>query len=282
MNIYYENSNGQTVTLLGDGLTFIDVMDLYTWEWSYSLSNRITGYGGDAADFARYPRTFELELRMRGMSKEDFLRQVNTLHDVTEADMIACNPGRLYVDDQYLTCYLAVAGAKPTHPKNSNFMTRNVTVLAVEPYWCTPVQITINPSTDVQTNDNGKKFNLKYSYRYGTGVSGSTIINDHYAPAPAIIQFFGPAANPSITIAGVTYGVNETLTATDRLVIDQIKHKIYKVSETGIKTNAFDSRNKAFDIFAPIPVGSNTIVYSGDFVVQITMIQQRSELRWTA
>lgn len=282
MNIYYENSNGQTVTLLGDGLTFIDVMDLYTWEWSYSLSNRITGYGGDASDFARYPRTFELELRMRGMSKEDFLRQVNTLHDVTEADMIACNPGRLYVDDQYLTCYLAVAGAKPTHPKNSNFMTRNVTVLAVEPYWCTPVQITINPSTDVQTNDNGKKFNLKYSYRYGTGVSGSTIINDHYAAAPAIIQFFGPAANPSITIAGVTYGVNETLTATDRLVIDQIKHKIYKVSETGIKTNAFDSRNKAFDIFAPIPVGSNTIVYSGDFVVQITMIQQRSELRWTA
>lgn len=282
MNIYYENSNGQTVTLLGDGLTFIDVMDLYTWEWSYSLSNRITGYGGDASDFARYPRTFEMELRMRGMSKEDFLRQVNTLHDVTEADMIACNPGRLYVDDQYLTCYLAVAGAKPTHPKNSNFMTRNVTVLAVEPYWCTPIQITINPSTDVQTNDNGKKFNLKYSYRYGTGVSGSTIINDHYAAAPAIIQFFGPAANPSITIAGVTYGVNETLTATDRLVIDQIKHKIYKVSETGIKTNAFDSRNKAFDIFAPIPVGSNTIVYSGDFVVQITMIQQRSELRWTA
>ena len=155
-------------------------------------------------------------------------------------------------------------------------------MLAVEPYWCTPVQITINPTTDQPSNENGKKFNLKYSYRYGTGLSGATIINDHYAAAPAIMQFFGPVANPSITIAGVTYGVDVTLTATDRLVIDQITHKIYTVSETGVKTNAFDNRNKAFDIFAPIPVGSNSVIYSGDFVVQITMIQQRSELRWTA
>lgn len=282
MEVKYTNSAGQTVILYGDGLTYIDIMDLHEWEWSYSLSNRITGMGGDASDFARFPRTFDLELRMRGMNREEFLNRVNTLHDITEADMISGDPGRLYVDDQYLTCYLAVAGKKPNHLKNSNFMTRTVTVLAVEPYWCTPVQVTINPATDQPTNENGKKFNLKYAYRYGTSVSGTTIINNHYSAAPAVMQFFGPVANPSITIAGVTYGVDVTLTATDRLVIDQIKHKIYTVSETGVKTSVFNSRNKQFDIFTPIPVGSNNILYSGDFKVQITMIQQRSELRWTA
>ena len=256
-------------------------MELHTWEWGYSLSNRITGFGGDASDFVRTPRTFELNLRMRGMSRTDFVNQANRLHDITEADIIAGAPGRLYVDDQYLTCYLAVSGGKPDHPRGSNFLTREVVVLAVEPYWCTPVQITVNPTTDQPSNENGKKFDLKYSYRYGTGLSGTSIINDHYAAAPAIMQFFGPVANPAITIAGVTYGVNVTLTATDRLVIDQIAHKIYTVSETGVKINAFDARNKSYDIFAPIPVGSNNIVYSGDFVVQITMIQQRSELKWT-
>lgn len=282
MNIRYENSAGRAFTLYGDGLTFIDPMELHEWEWGYSLSNRITGYGGDASDFTRHPRTFDLGLRMRGMNRQEFLNQVNTLHDITEADMIAGQPGRLYVDDQYLTCYLAVAAKAPNHPKNSNFMTRTVTVLATEPYWCTPVQVTINPSTNQATNENGKTFNLKYAYRYGTGLSGATIINNHYSAAPAIIRFFGPVSNPAITIGGVTYGVNVTLTATDQLVIDQLTHKIYTVSETGQKTSVFNSRNKAFDIFAPIPVGSSNIIYSGDFVVSITMIQQRSELRWTA
>lgn len=282
MRVYYQNSAGQTFTLYGDGLTYIDVMDLHSWEWSYSLANRITGFGGDASYFARHPRTFDLDLRMRGMNHDEFLTQMNTFHDITEADIISNTPGRLYVDDQYLVCYLAVSGDKPNHLKNSNFATRSVTVLAVEPYWCTPVQVTINPTTDQPTNENGKKFNLRYAYRYGTGVSGATINNNHYSAAPAIIQFFGPASNPSITIAGVTYGVNVTLTATDRLVIDQITHRIYTVSETGIQTNVFNSRNKAYDIFTPIPVGVNNIVYSGDFVVQVTMIQQRSELKWTA
>ena len=282
MNIYYENSAGVKFTLLGDGLTFVDPMELHTFEWNYSLSNRVTGMGGDASDFARYPRTFDLTLRMRGMNREEFLSQVNRLHDITEADMVANAPGQLFVDDQYLTCYLAVSGDKPNHPRSGNFMTREVTVLAVEPYWCTPVQVVVNPNTDQPSNENGKKFNLRYAYRYGTGLSGNTIINTHYAAAPAIIEFYGPASNPSIIIAGVTYGVNVTLTATDRLVIDQVKHKIYTVSETGVQTNVFNARNKAYDIFAPIPVGAHNIVYGGDFVVSITMIQQRSELRWTA
>lgn len=282
MLVYYENSAGRKFTLYGDGLTFINPMELHSWGWDYTLSNRITGMGGDASDFARYPRSFELELRMRGMNHQEFLNQVNGLHDITEADMIAGSPGRLYVDDQYLVCYLAVAGKEPVHPRNSNYMVRSVTVLAVEPYWCTPVQISLNPTTDEPSNENGKKFNLRYAYRYGTGLSGATIINEHYAPAPAIIEFYGPVANPSIIIAGVTYGVDVTLTATDRLVIDQVKHQIYTVSETGVKTNKFNQRNKYYDIFTPIPVGAHNITYSGDFAVSITMIQQRSELRWTA
>ena len=282
MNVYFQNHAGVKFTLYGDGLTYIDPMELHTFEWSYTMSNRLNGMGGSAADFARYPRTFGLELRMRGMNRQEFLNQVNTLHDVCEADMIAGEPGRLYVDNQYLTCYLAVAGAQPRHPVTGNFMTRTVTVLAVEPYWCTPVSVTINPQTDQPTNENGKKFNLKYAYRYGTALSGATIINNHYAAAPAVIQIFGPASAPAISIAGVTYGVDVSLMAGQRLVIDQINHTIYTVSETGVKTSVFNQRNKEFDIFAPIPVGSHNIVYSGDFIVQVTMIQQRSELRWTA
>lgn len=398
MTIRYENHQGQAFILLGDGLTFIDPNDLHTWGWSYSLSNRISGMGGDASNFARYPRTFDLELRMRGMNRAEFVEQANRLHDITEADMVAGEPGRLYVDDQYLVCYLAVSGDKPQHIKTGNFLTRDVTVLAVEPYWCTPITVTLNPpeeeedmpgwvkigersatilqnyqwnfDTDAAVSSDkrkvviyeipdgvtkltingynfsdkyaaygfydsdptqsgavelsrysgtgntetgmlevnvpngavyvvvnlansltrgiyvpsnyGKKFDLRYGYRYGTGLSGNTLNNTHYAPAPMIITFFGPATAPTITIDGVVYGADVILTATDRLVIDQLKHQVYIESDTGVKTSAFNNRIKTSDVFAPIQTGAHTVVYSGDFSAAVTMIYQRSELRWTA
>ena len=407
MTVKYVNSNGKAFVLLGDGLTFVDPNELHTWEWGYTLSNRISGMGGDASGFSRFPRTFDLELRMRGMNREEFVSQANRLHDITEADMVAGQPGRLYVDDQYLVCYLAVSGDKPSHPRNSNFLTREVTVLAVEPYWCTPVTVTLSPeqaheqgddyvkvdparyggftlyggsgdsalrwsfnnnegvtpssgtyyyavyeipegmekveftgyhynsnfagcgfyngvpgvgeklwtytapnNTKVDTptevevpatathmviqlgsslarglfiqTGNGKKYDLRYGYRYGTGLSGNTINNTHYAPAPMVITFFGPAAAPTITIDGVQYGADVQLTATDRLVIDQLKHQVYIESDTGVKTSAFNSRIKTSDVFAPIQTGAHTVVYSGDFSATVTMIYQRSELRWTA
>lgn len=398
MTVKYVNSSGQAFVLLGDGLTFIDPNELHTWEWGYTLSNRISGMGGDASGFSRFPRTFDLELRMRGMNRDEFVNQANRLHDITEADMVAGQPGRLYVDDQYLVCYLAVSGDKPSHPRNSNFMTREVTVLAVEPYWCTPVTVTLSPEqeeevrpfyekigersatilqnyqwnfdTDAAVSSDkrkvviyeipdgvtkltingynfsnkyaaygfydsdptqsgatelerysgtgnaetgllevnvptgatyvvvnlansltrgiyvpsnyGKKFDLRYGYRYGTGLSGNTINNTHYAPAPMVITFFGPAAAPTITIDGVQYGADVQLTATDRLVIDQLKHQLYIESDTGVKTSAFNSRIKTSDVFAPIQTGAHTVVYSGDFSATVTMIYQRSELRWTA
>ena len=407
MIVKYVNSNGQAFTLLGDGLTFIDPNELHTFEWSYTLTNRISGMGGDAANFARYPRTFDLELRMRGMSSAEFISQVNRLHDVTEADMVAGKPGRLYVDEQYLTCYMAVSGGKPEHPRNSRFLTREVTVLAVEPYWCTPVTVNlstppqesggtvlekVNPNkytgfylfggsgddarrwnfatseaiqpssgtyyyavyelpegatkvgftayhynnnfaacgfyngipgsgeklwsytsatngridtpTEVDVPDGtthfviqlgnnlnrglfllstaGKKYDLEYAYRYGTGLSGNTLNNTHYAPAPMVLTFYGPASAPTISIDGNEYGADVILTATDRLVIDQVTREVYVISDTGVKTSAFNQRIKSSDVFAPIPQGSHMVVYSGDFTATVTMIYQRSELRWTA
>ena len=398
MKVYYQNSSGRRFTLYGDGLSYIDPMELHTFGWSYTLSNNLSGQGSVASNFARYARTFELELRMRGYSVQEFLNQVNTLHDITEADVCAAQPGRLYVDEQYLTCYLTVAGDEPRHPRGTPWMTRTVTVLAVEPYWCTPVTVNLAPpppETDrpgwvkigprsaffgdnaywsfnskaavasdkrkyvifqipegmtelkIQAynfNSNyaaygfydtdptqsgaeelyrysgsgatdtglitvtvpdgasyivanlansttrgiyiptsyGKKFDLRYAYRYGTGMGGSVINNTHYSAVPMIITIFGAAESPMITIDGVQYGANVTLTATDRLVIDQIHSTVYTMSETGVRTSVFDQRIKTSNVFAPLPTGSHTVIYSGDYTAQITMIYQRSELKWTA
>lgn len=391
MLIKYINHNGTEFVLNGDGLTFVDDMPLHSYEWSYTLTNRVTGMGGIASNFARWPRTFNIEVRLRGYSKQQFIDQVNALHSVIDVDCVDEQPGRLYVDDQYMVCYLGVAGGTPTHPKTGNFAMLELTVLAVEPYWCTeattrlgangsgeaidvtwdrisipngtgadvssttrigitefiPIEnghvytvtvpdgmmyafrfysgqtnstfisgdtqwrtepygvtvsngnyfrfyarytnsgtITADAGNNIVALDNtydatGKKYNYNYGYRYGTGLSAGSIINDHYAAAPAIIKIYGPASNPNIIIGNNTYNVNVILTATDYLVIDQVTHEIYKVAENGTRTNVFNSRNKAYDIFKPIAVGENHVVYSGEYSIEITMVQQRSELLWT-
>lgn len=393
MLIKYVNHSGTEFVLNGDGLTFVDDMPLHSYEWSYTLTNRVTGMGGIASNFARWPRTFNIEVRLRGYSKQQFIDQVNALHSVIDVDCVDEQPGRLYVDDQYMVCYLGVAGGTPTHPKTGNFAMLELTVLAVEPYWCTeattrlaangsgdvievtwqnktigatgqdgtststtristvdyiptsagyiytvtvPVGMQIsmryysgntsntfisgdtewkNDTTRYVTSSNGnyfrvlirhsdnstitasegdnivilkaaydatgKKYNYNYGYRYGTGMSAGNIINEHYAAAPAVIKIYGPASNPNIIIGGNTYNVNVILTATDYLVIDQVTHEIYKVAENGTRTNAFNNRNKAYDIFKPIATGENQVVYSGEYSIEITMVQQRSELLWT-
>ena len=390
MLIKYINHNGTEFVLNGDGLTFVDDMPLHSYEWSYTLTNRVTGMGGIASNFARWPRTFNIEVRLRGYSKQQFIDQVNALHSVIDVDCVDEQPGRLYVDDQYMVCYLGVAGGTPTHPKTGNFAMLELTVLAVEPYWCTEtttrlgaegsgeaVAVTwqnktigangqdtgtrtdridtvefipiaenyvysvtvptgmyynvcffsgntsdtylgttgwlIDTNSITKNNGNyfrvivrysdsstistsvgdsvvilkssydatGKKYNYNYGYRYGTGLSAGNIINEHYAAAPAVIKIYGPASNPNIIIGGNTYNVNVILTATDYLVIDQVTHEIYKVAENGTRTNVFNSRNKAYDIFKPIAVGENHVVYSGEYSIEITMVQQRSELLWT-
>ena len=292
MIVKYRNHTGGEFILHGDDLCFVDPMQLHAWEWSYELSNRVTGYGGAASGFARWPRTFDLELRLRGYTHAAFLQRMDTLAGVADVDAIFGQPGRLVVTGknaagqeitQYLVCYLAVRGGQPEHPRGSNFATRTVTVLAVEPYWYTLNSYTIYAGSPETGDNDGKKYNYKYGYRYGTALGGNSIINTHYAPAPVRITVFGPASTPSITIGGNVYAVTATLIAGQRLIIDptaDAASRILIVDESGQTVNAFDSRDKAHDIFAPVQPGENPVIYSGDFDMILSLVQQRSELQW--
>ena len=162
------NAQGRSFTLQGDDLTFVDIRPLQAFRWSYELTNRLGG-GGVAEGFARFPRTVDLTVRLRGRTRTDFISRVNDLHAVADADAVAETPGRLWVGSQYLGCYLSVAGSVETEPRTGNFATLAVTVLAVEPWWCTEVTTTVNPAS-AQADTSGKKYDLRYAYRYGTAI----------------------------------------------------------------------------------------------------------------
>ena len=280
-DMYYINAKGERFTLNGDGYTYTDPQPLRSFSWDYSVSNRLNGYGGRASGFARRPRTIELEVRMRGEvgNIADFKTRMNRFHAVADADCIDETPGRLYVGSQYITCYLAVSGSIDNNASFTWYAYRKVTVLAVEPYWCTDVTTIYNVKDSTQ-DTTGKKFDLRYPYRYNTGLSSSVLLNTHYASCPAVITIYGPTSNPAVVINGVIYNVDVQVGASERLVIDQTSSEIYTVNSAGQKTNVFGKRNKEYDIFGRIPAGEIPISYDGTFKMAITLVKQRSELEW--
>lgn len=282
-NVTYYNSKGQSIVLQGDGMCFLDVLPLFEYAWEYELTNSTTGQGGAAHGFARWPRTVSLELRLRGFTRQQFIQKMNDLQAITEIDALSETAGRLYVGNQYLNCFLGVAGSVPSAPRNANFATVGITVLAVRPFWCTDVVYTLLPSSAEESEGDAmaKKYSFKYPYRYATGITNRQIINTHYAPCPMILTIQGPVTAPYIEIGGNVYNVSSTVLATQRLIIDQTTRRIYLVGQNGAETNVFNARNKTHDIFTPIPVGESNVVYTGSYAVSITLVEQRSAPKWT-
>ena len=94
------------------------------------------------------------------------------------------------------------------------------------------------------------------------------------------LTIYDAAVNPSITIGGKIYAVDATISAGQRIIIDQLTRTIYSLDAAATRINLFDYRDKDNDIFAPIQPGSNTVIYTGDFTFDISVITQLSEPSW--
>lgn len=279
--VRYVNSTGEAFVLQGDGLGYLDIMPLYGFAWSYTLANNAVGDGGTATGFARRPREIQLTLRRRSGDRAAFAERMDALHAASEVDALAETPGRLWLADQYMDCFLAVSGTVTSAPRNAAFGTVTVNVLAVNPFWCTErVTEFYKLVTGGGPGDHGKKYDNRYEYRYGTAIALNDLNNQHYAPAPAIITIYGAADGPAITINGNVYGISTSITSTQRLVIDGEKREIYSIGAGGSRTDLFNNRVKTGDAFLPVPPGVFRVTSNGNYRMTIKLIEQRSQPRW--
>ena len=92
---------------------------------------------------------------------------------------------------------------------------------------------------------------------------------------------YGACTNPAVYVSGHLYQVNCELGSTDYLTIDSITKKIFVTSNKGAITNVFNLRNRDSYIFTMIPPGQNVVAWEGDFGIDITLIEERSEPKWT-
>lgn len=273
-SVQYENSLGVVLTL-NDGRYFANGEDLRNFAWGYEVLGRPSGFGGTVKGFNRPYEEKPLRIAVRG-TQEEFLRRMNALQALTEPDVLLKKPGRLWVDGQYITCYI-ISSELTVYSRTGHFAEKTMKVLAVEPFWNTEVVQRFSPSGGGVAG--GKKYPLRFPYRFGTGYSNQTLYNTHYADTPIRLVIFGPATSPEVTVAGHPYRVTVELLAGERLEIDQLKNTVTKIDGSGGRYDLFDARAKDYDVFQPVPAGASMVQFT-NLTMEITLIQRRSEPLW--
>ena len=174
----------------------------------------------------------------------------------------------------------ATASVKTIDRDWSTYTVVGLTLKLISPAWVKEEPVTVLPVTTA-TDTADKKYLGKYPYKYSEGGSVARFVNDTAAPAPMILKIFGACDNPSVYIGGNEYSVNTSISAGSYVIIDQRDKSIYRVGQSGTRSNIFNLRKKSVDNFQYAPPGSLTVSCSGQFACEVTFLTQRSEPEWT-
>lgn len=295
--IKYVNSRGESI-VFGEHGIYVNENTLRDWEWEYNDTyGRIRGLRRKKNE-----RTLPVQIWAESESRGVAIK--NRLHDITEVDVVAGSPGRLYVGDWYLPCYV-IKSVKGDYLASKRSLAVTLTLAVDSGSWyCTE---TINFSDQgsgltsavvgkalvgfAQVGDSGVSTAAantetgSYPYDYPTGYSFSThtdyLVNDCAADAAWKIIVHGPAANPAITIGDTVHRLNYTIPAGAYAEIDSRERSIVLHTAGGATASLFRYRDKVDDIFATVPSGSHFITWNGDYAFSVELYKERSEPEWT-
>lgn len=127
----------------------------------------------------------------------------------------------------------------------------------------------------------GVNYPHDYPFDYGSATATQRVVNTGFVASNFRLVIDGPCVNPLVTIGGNAYQVNVTVAAGQYLLIDSVEKTAALQSNDGTRTNVFNARNRDSYIFEKIPVGENVVAWSGDFNFEITLLEERSEPKWT-
>ena len=251
--------------------------DFFKRQHNYSVTPLISGRGSKKGRFYKDATEYNLTLNVVGQTKEHAYELINEMDDLFERDVYAEVPGKLYVNDYYVNCYVvSSASTDRIHVGNLFFVT--LKILVEQPLWIHEEALNFETFTIESSSGFILPTSIPFGFTANPGIRQLQI--DHYASVPAEISLFGPAVNPSFSIGSHIYQVNGALSAGERFIINQLNKTVLKITNSGEVINAFNIRSKTASVFEPIPTGGNVLTYSGEFAISLTLFYERGEPRW--
>lgn len=269
----YKNHMNEVFEFGQDGI-FVDTNELHDYEWKITKKNkRISVLERDITSKS-LPVVIICDTEAKGIEAR------NKLLEVTEKDVLALQHGRIIVGDYYFKCFVTKS-KKQDYLTTKRHMTLKLTLTSDFPYW-------VRESTHVfrkvgTPGSGGQNLDMFYDhpFDYFSGMGNKTLKNTGFVPTNFKMIVYGACVNPAVYIAGHLYQVNCELNYGEYLTIDSVSKTIFKTANDGTLTNLFNLRNRDSYVFEPVPAGESQVIWEGDFGVDVILLEERSEPKWT-
>lgn len=272
MIIKYVTSDGRKVNLNKEPYKML-VSDLIDYEWEvFTQANKITGFGYGV-------KRKKLNIDVHRWLNVGARENMNILTDVFESDLHKGSPGRIYINNQYMNCFIVSSGKKSW--ESDNIVQCEYELVTDTPFWITEHHIQLLPSYKREAVGDGLGFPFDFPYdftRKNSGIETDRI--DHYKNSDFKMIFYGPCIDPLLKVNEHPYQIFTTLKEEEYLEIDSRTNSIYKYSKDGKPENIYNSRSFENSVFEKIPSGGINLIWDGEFGIDITVYIERSEPKW--
>lgn len=270
----YENHLGQRFEGVENGV-FLNANDLRDYSWSYdTINNKITR-------FYRSIKPRKLPLVIFCASDDEAVKVKNRLYEIAEADIVAEKAGKVIIGDYYTKGYITES-KKSSYLIDKRYCKLDLTLTSDDSAWYKETTHVFKPDNKGENSIiGGADYPFDYAFDYAFATNGSTLMCDSVGDSAFKLLIYGYAINPTIGIGGHFYTVEGTIGEGEFLLIDSVSKTITLTTATGKKVNWFDKRGRTHYIFEPIPAGRNIISWNGEFGFDLTIVEKRSEPKWT-
>lgn len=268
----YKNHINEVFEFGKDGI-FVDTNDLHDYEWNVVTKGSRIASLGYAVSKRTLPITIICETEEQGIAAR------NRLLEVVEKDVLAMNHGQIIIGDYYFKCFVTKS-QKSNYLITKRHMKLKLTLTTDFPYWVKETEFNFRSGSDDGSGE-GLDFSFDYPYDYVSEMRSSNLNNTGFVGTNFRMIIYGACSNPAVYIAGHLYQVNCDVGASEYLTIDSINKTITLTGNDGTVTNMFNLRNRDSYIFEKIQPGSNVVTLEGDYGVDLILLEERSEPKWT-
>lgn len=274
-NFIFENHLGKRLVGLDNGI-YLNQSELRNYSWDYdTINDRISRFYHKVKK-----RKIPLVVCCETDAKAVYI--MNCLHELTEADIKDKLPGKIYVGEYYTKGYI-------TESKKSNFLVSkrlcniDLTLTSDDSSWYKEHLFVFPKGTQdtAYVSNNALDYPYDYKYDYAVSMVGKTISINSTGNNDFKLLIYGEAVDPWVTIGARTYKVNGTVGEGETLLIDSQNKTVILTTASGSKVNWFDKRSRSSYFFSPISSGKKAVTWSGTFGFDLTIIEKRSEPKWT-
>lgn len=253
---------------------YLNQSELRDYSWSYdAINSRISR-------FYRPVTNRKIPLVVAGLNNDEAIAAKHRLLELAETDIEAILPGKIYIGEYYTKGFIT-ASTKSGYTRHKRFCGINLTLTSDDPSWYRERTHSFFPTTDSVVSDSGTDYPYDFPFDYVTTQIGGDIVCDSIRSNAFRIRIYGEIENPSITIGGHVYSIDGAIGSGETLLIDSLTKTITLTKADGEKVNWFNNRNRESYIFQEIPSGEHTVIWNGTFGFDLTIIEKRSEPKWT-